>query len=190
MGFSEFDLDRDDLRLHAGIYQVAARQFEPGRVLDVGSELGVGICLMQTENPALTFIGCDIDQRVFRSADQFDWSAVQDRTQADAARLPLAGDSLSGVCLINILHLVPDPQDLVAEAFRVLRPNGKVIIFVDMSKLPIWWKEGVLRRKIDNLLDSQFQIASNREFLDQTWEIVGGQRPSGSEIFLRIGVKL
>jgi ubiquinone/menaquinone biosynthesis C-methylase UbiE len=189
MGFSESDLDRDGIKLHADVYRWAAKQFEPGRVIDVGSELGVGVTLMQAENPKLTFIGCDIDQQILRHAGQFFGYEEQDRIQADAARLPLPGESLSGACLINILHLVQNPEGLLDEAHRVLKPCGKVVIFVELSKLPTRWKDVDLSRKIDKLLDLQFQAASTRKFLDQEWARIEEGSPSDRDFFLRIGIK-
>ncbi|MEU7873858.1 methyltransferase domain-containing protein [Dactylosporangium sp. NPDC049140] len=45
-------------------------------------------------------------------------------------RLPLAGDSLAGGISIAVLEHVPDPAVHIAEMHRVLRPGGRMLVFV------------------------------------------------------------
>ncbi|MEM6792582.1 MAG: metalloregulator ArsR/SmtB family transcription factor, partial [Acidobacteriota bacterium] len=51
----------------------------------------------------------------------------------DLERLPLADQSLDAATLILALHHVPDPQQVLREAHRVLRPGGR---FVALDMLP------------------------------------------------------
>ncbi len=51
----------------------------------------------------------------------------------DAGALPLAAGSVDAVVMIWLLHLVPDPERLVAEAERVLGPGGVLITTVDKN---------------------------------------------------------
>jgi ArsR family transcriptional regulator len=46
--------------------------------------------------------------------------------------LPLADASLDGVTLMLVLHHLPAPADALAEAARVLKPGGRLLI-VDMT---------------------------------------------------------
>jgi SAM-dependent methyltransferase len=49
--------------------------------------------------------------------------------QADLkAPLPLAGASFDRVLCHNVLEVLPDPDALVAEAIRVLRPGGRLVL--------------------------------------------------------------
>ena len=49
----------------------------------------------------------------------------------DAQSLPLGDGSVDAVTLVLVLHHVPDPSEALAEAARVLRPGG-VVLVVDM----------------------------------------------------------
>jgi SAM-dependent methyltransferase len=46
---------------------------------------------------------------------------------ANAASLPLESASIDVVCVSGLLHEVAEPQPVVEEIFRVLRPGGKVL---------------------------------------------------------------
>jgi SAM-dependent methyltransferase len=50
--------------------------------------------------------------------------------QADAQKLPLPDESADAVMLISMLHHVEDPPTAIAEARRILRPNGKLVLMV------------------------------------------------------------
>ena len=43
---------------------------------------------------------------------------------ADAMNLPYADDSFDAVLIANALHIVPDPERVLREIGRVLRPGG------------------------------------------------------------------
>ncbi|WOX16329.1 class I SAM-dependent methyltransferase [Streptomyces sp. N50] len=49
----------------------------------------------------------------------------------DATRLPFASGGVDAVVIVWLLHLLPDPASVLAEAARVLRPNGTLITTVD-----------------------------------------------------------
>lgn len=50
--------------------------------------------------------------------------------QADAAALPLAAGSMDAVVCAELLEHVPDPRRVLAEAARVLRPGGRLVLTV------------------------------------------------------------
>jgi SAM-dependent methyltransferase len=50
--------------------------------------------------------------------------------QADAAQLPLASNSFDVVICAELLEHVPDPRPVIAEAFRVLKPGGSLVVTV------------------------------------------------------------
>ncbi len=48
--------------------------------------------------------------------------------QANCFELPYADNSFDTVFMANLLHIIPTPEKAVAEAYRVLKPNGKIIV--------------------------------------------------------------
>ena len=56
---------------------------------------------------------------------------------ADARHLPFADSSFDCVLAIDLLPHIPVPEELIAEAKRVLRPGGSLII--DCTNSVPWW---------------------------------------------------
>lgn len=61
---------------------------------------------------------------------------------ADAARLPWPDASFTAVTCIDAFPFFPDPQAVLAEFFRVLRPGGRMVVSFAAEQLP----EGVESR--------------------------------------------
>lgn len=63
-------------------------------------------------------------------------------TQAEPTDLPLADASVDVACLSGVLHEAADPQAVVREVHRVLRPGGKVLAVVPAKYSIDWWRPG------------------------------------------------
>lgn len=59
--------------------------------------------------------------------------------QADLARLPLESASIDVACVNNLLHTAPDPEALIAEVYRVLKPGGKVLVVTPARHNVEYW---------------------------------------------------
>ncbi len=62
---------------------------------------------------------------------------------ADAARLPWPDGSFTAVTCMDAFPFFPDPQAVLAEFFRVLRPGGRAVVSFGAERLP----EGVESRQ-------------------------------------------
>lgn len=94
----------------------------PGRrVLDVGCRAGA---LTQAHLTGNAVVGVDVDREALAEAAQLGIRTVW----ADAQRrLPFADESFDVVVAGELLEHLADPQALVREASRVLRPGGTLV---------------------------------------------------------------
>lgn len=90
-----------------------------GRVLDVG--FGTGLSL--PSYPAtVEVVGVDVSLPMLRYAPRH-----AARIQADAERLPFADRSFDSVAFHLCLCTIPDPEQAIREAMRVVRPGGPMV---------------------------------------------------------------
>lgn len=133
---------REDRRLamHAAVYAWAGELFEPGWALDAGCEYGFGSVLLTQANPRLRVISCDIRYETLAFARRLLAGRGIRLCEAAVNALPFLAESLSGVCLINLLHLVPDPLTCLQEMKRVLKKGGRLVVSLPLDDhLPSSW---------------------------------------------------
>lgn len=116
--------DTDDFMSAFKAYVVAVmvRYVPEGRVLDFGC--GVGHDLARLARAGLTAIGVDLSHvALLRARDRS--SAL---VRGDGARLPFRGGSFDGCRLERVLQHVFDPEAVVDEMLRVVRPGGALAV--------------------------------------------------------------
>jgi SAM-dependent methyltransferase len=118
------------LALHATIYTSLAGQISPGWVLDLGCEYGLGSLLVAETNPKLHVLGMDVDLPALCYSFGGPADGGIPRVNADAYRLPLASESVAGVYVVNLLHMVQESGGIVSEVWRVLKSGGIGIISI------------------------------------------------------------
>ncbi|MGE0735308.1 MAG: ArsR/SmtB family transcription factor [Alphaproteobacteria bacterium] len=98
-------------------------------LLDIGTGTGRVLELMGPDVDAA--VGIDTSREMLSVArtnlDKAALSHCQVR-QADMYQLPFTGERFDAVTLHMVLHYADDPSRVVAEAARVLRPNGRLIV--------------------------------------------------------------
>jgi len=98
---------------------------------------------------------------------------------ADAAHLPFGDDSFECVLIRDVLHHVPDPTGVVAEARRVLAPGGRLVVIEPNARSPLILlqaalipaERGVLRSTADalrqRLVDARLHVVTE----DRQWPL-------------------
>lgn len=103
------------------------RMLEPGRVLDVASGDGVMAELLHSRATHMTCV--DISPAVVAAARRrLDKARNVDFLCADMHRLPLADGSYDHALLMHALSYTRQPDAVIAETFRLLRPGGRLVV--------------------------------------------------------------
>jgi SAM-dependent methyltransferase len=125
---ADFDADRysaDNLAFW-GPLLVELGEIRAGHdVLDVGCATG-GLSIAIAERARAHVVGCDLSPSFLGHARRK--SADVEWVRGDAEALPFAASSFDRVLTSLLLHQVARPARALAEAFRVLRRGGKLVV--------------------------------------------------------------
>lgn len=110
-----------------------------GSMLDIGCGPGHVALLVAARIGDAEILGVDLAANMLRHAERRR-AASPHRSRlrfeiADAKRLPYADASFDTVFSNTIMHHIPEPAPYLAEAFRVLRPGG-VLLIRDLFRPP------------------------------------------------------
>ena len=108
---------------HRAEYRLSASLLGPGRVLD----LGCGTGHSYDELAPRETVGVDIEAAALEGQQR-------ETHVADMRSLPFPPDSFASVVAIQSIEHVPDPDRMLGELARVLRPGGRAI-FVTPNRL-------------------------------------------------------
>ena len=169
-----------------------ARQLVPGRswaawaralghllppldVADVGC--GEGYLTLETARWARSVIGIDRSDEVLERARAL---AARRRVtnvqwkKGDLARLPLRDRSIDVSLLSQSLHHAADPEDALAEAVRVLRPGGRVLL-LDLREHEQTWVRNRFGDQRLGFADATLEALMHRAGLDDIRVNVGAR---------------
>lgn len=115
----EFHLDR---------YRFAAKRVQGRQVLDCACGTGYGVRLLREQGLAARVIGVDIAAASIKYAWKHHGVSSAMYLCASGDRLPLVDASVDLVTSFETIEHVSNDGFLVNEFYRVLRPNGKLIV--------------------------------------------------------------
>ncbi|MGP6087464.1 class I SAM-dependent methyltransferase [Antarctobacter jejuensis] len=100
-----------------------------GSVLEVG--VGTGLSLKYYK-PELTVTGIDFSHDMLAKArnrvEELKLTHVAALRQMDARKLDFADNSFDTVTAMHVLSVVPEPEKVMSEIARVVKPGGRVVI--------------------------------------------------------------
>jgi len=96
----------------------AERRIE--RVVDVGGGTGRGVRALDVAERVVVDPAAGMGRRAREHG--------LDVVRGDGAHLPLSGESVDAVLVVDALHHIRDQHGALSEAFRVLRPGGVVVV--------------------------------------------------------------
>lgn len=108
---------------HLACYAFTRSFLNPGLVLDLGCGTGHARHCLQPHRS----IGVDLDHISLRGQPR-------ETVRADMRRLPFSPRSIDSVVCIHAIEHVPDPEQVVAESARLLRP-GSTAVFITPNRL-------------------------------------------------------
>ena len=116
---------RPERRTYQYLYDRIRTAVRGKEVLEIAT--GPGLLARHVASAAARMIATDYSEKMIAEAKKRECPGNLRYEVADATALPYGDDSFDAVLIANALHIVPDPEKVLSEIDRVLRPGGLLI---------------------------------------------------------------
>jgi len=116
---------RSDQKIYDFMYERIPDRIRDKEVLEIAT--GPGLLAKHVAPAARRMVATDYSDGMIAEAKKGVCPGNLTFEVADAMALPYADDSFDAVLIANALHIVPDPEKVLREIDRVLRPGGVLI---------------------------------------------------------------
>jgi SAM-dependent methyltransferase len=134
-------------------------------ILDLGCGDGSALAVAATQNPRHRFAGIDWSGDALRRAHALGLTVLRGSV---SPRLPVADGAADVVIMSELIEHLVDPDGAVAEARRVLRPGGSLLL--STPNLAAWYNRGLLAAGIQPV----FSEVSLRGVFGRPGRVVAG----------------
>lgn len=114
------------------------QRYRTERLLDLGCGTGEMIRLLREKHPHMMLWGLDLSPEMIRMAKEKQIPNVDFRV-GDAEFLPYPDQSFDVVLCMQSFHHYPNPEAVLKEVYRVLRPGGRFLLY-DMYVKNRWMR--------------------------------------------------
>ena len=128
---------------HAGIYEKCKDDYPPileelekiefNHLLDVGCGTGPMIELLSKKYPEKHYVGLDLTPKMIEVANAKKLPNTQ-FIVGDSENLPFDDETFDAVICANSFHHYPNPQKFFDGVKRVLKPNGRLMMYTECEK--------------------------------------------------------
>ena len=134
---SGLDRARRQARMLAGMLREVTG---PAVIVDLGCGDGSALAIAAEHNPAHRFAGIDWSGDALRQAQAIGLTVM--RASVSGGSLPVADGAADVVIMSELIEHLVDPDGAVAEARRILRPGGSLLL--STPNLAAWYNRGLL----------------------------------------------
>lgn len=130
---------------------------------DIGT--GTGRLALPLSEHVQRVVGLDLSRLMLErlAQKQPDYAGTVFSVNADVMRMPIASNSLDRALATHILHLVPEPERVLLEAARILKPDGLLLHSWNYSDrrafAPIWDAWNAVVKSNSAPRENRYQVA-------------------------------